>query len=165
MGADRPPTRAVSRPDVESFFSDLHRGALRRRGFRKTRHRFRRVRDGYVEHVVFDGSAWNAPTGPWRFHLGLALELPDLPTRSAGWGAANARGRVHDVVPEAPDAFDLTPESREALLRDLPPLVDAATAALGALVPAAREWARMGRHADLHSLASGRPPPPPPPPA
>jgi hypothetical protein len=163
MGAGGPAARAVSRSDVESFFSDLHRSALRRRGFRKTRHRFRRVREGYVEHVVFDGSAWNAPTGPWRFHLDLAIELPDLPTRSAGWGAANARGRVRDVLPTAPDAFDLTPESRETLLRDLPVLVDAATAALGALVPAAREWARMGRPADLRSLASGTPPPPPPP--
>jgi hypothetical protein len=149
------------RPEVEAFFRELHARHLRPMGFRKIRHRFWRGREGYVEHFVFDGSQWNSSDGPWRFHLDVGIELPDFPTRTPGWGPANARGRVSHVVSDAPDHFDLSPATSPALLLALPSLIERASAGLGNLLPRAREWARTGRNADIHSLRSGLCPPHP----
>jgi hypothetical protein len=147
------------RDDVEAFFSELH-ARLKPLGFRRTRHRFARAREGYVEHILFEGSSWNSADGPWRFHLDLAVELPDLPAKSVGWGRANARGRVRHLVADAPDHFDLDASTRDDLLALLPALVARAVAALPSVVPAARTWAERGRLASLHALVSGLPPPP-----
>ena len=132
------------RTDVAGFFAALHERHLKAMGFRKSRLRFQRARDGYVEHVRFQGSAWSSRAEPWTFYVNVGIELPDPPRRSRGWGALHAQGRIEGLLPSVPASFDLDAGSADALLELLPRLVEEATARLSEMVPLVRERAKRG---------------------
>jgi hypothetical protein len=84
---------------VEEFFSGFHREHMKPRGYRKQRHRFSRAMNGYAEVFDFQGSAWNDSSRPWRFHINVCIQFPDIADRPGV--------RTEYVVVGAPQHFDL----------------------------------------------------------
>ena len=115
------------------FFRDLHKNYFKRRGFKKTRNRFRRERDRVIELVDFQGSAFNSRGEPWNFYVNIGLGFVDLPL-TTGVGLhreAYGIGRIEQLVEAAPSKFSYHESARDDLLETLPSLIDSALEGLG----------------------------------
>src|SRR4051812_41349258 len=72
---------ASERPEVSSFFSELHVSIFKPRGYTKLRRTFQKEADGYAIAFQFQGSDSNSGASPWRFYLNAGLRFSDLARR------------------------------------------------------------------------------------
>jgi hypothetical protein len=133
-----------------AFASDLHRGSMKPRGFRKSGHTFSRTLPGFVEMLQIQGSTWNSGQEPWHFYLNVMVRFPNVNVPWAtGTSAAHADGRLESIVPNAPAAFDLTQSNYQELLTLVAHLSEVASSVLPELLPPAHERALRGLYSPL----------------
>jgi hypothetical protein len=91
------------------FAGELHRRVLKPRGFAKAARTFTRKHADYIEVIQIQGSNWNSDDEVWSFYVNILASFHDIPFRDFSVGPRyHASGRLHEIVPEAPSAFDLT---------------------------------------------------------
>jgi hypothetical protein len=149
------------RPLVKKFIAELYQSKLRGCGFRKTYHTFSRKESSYVEYFEIQGSAWNLPEKPWRFYINVSVDFPDLPELERVYHHASCR--IEAIVNTAASEYDLSEETYQTLLTDIPKYFEEASVCLPALVPPIYEYVKA-RHLPgiipipLKWLQSGLPP-------
>jgi len=113
--------------EANQFFRSLHTDFFKPNGFKKTRNRFRREKEGLIEIVDFQGSGWNSSDEPWTFYINIGLGFTDLPSGGCfGIKEAHGSGRIEGLVKESPSQFDYTPEGEKKLKEELLPLIEEA---------------------------------------
>jgi len=85
----------------------------------------------YWEHFNFQASQWNgAPGVHWSFYLNVGVEFKDLERRKnyVFLAQTHCAGRIEQIVLSAPHAWRYNAETnREALIRELLPLIESAS--------------------------------------
>lgn len=114
---------------VKVFFSSLHREYLKPRGYKKVRFTFSRDMNGYIERIQFQGSSWNASTGPWRFYINFGIEFPDIPfdVPNLGFPGTHCRARIEHIATTSPSEFDLPANCDAELAQKIVEYVDVAS--------------------------------------
>ena len=127
---------------VKTFISELHRSKLKPKGFRKIRHRFYRNKETYIEYFDIQGSSWNSSNSPWRFYLNTAIDFIGIPKRNSV--QFHAEGRIEWIVKGYEPHFELSTETYENLLIEVPLLIEKASVLIPDLLPAVRQRVEKG---------------------
>lgn len=136
--------------------SELHRAALKRRGFKKFRNTFSREHDEYVEMLRLQGSGWNSGAAPWMFYVNISVRFKNLPGSLASQGSKyDADGRIERIVQEAPARFELTGQNFNEVVALLASLSEKASALLPELLVPVRERASRGLYSSIPVPGTG----------
>lgn len=128
-----------------AFASELHRAALKARGFKKSGNTFCIERDGYAEILQIQGSSWNSGTEPWSFYVNVRVRFNGLPSSPVSQGLPyDADGRIERIVPEAPHRFDLTTQNFAETVTLLSTLIEKLSIQLPNLLEPVRKRATLG---------------------
>jgi hypothetical protein len=129
---------------------ELHRAALKKRGFKKFRNTFSREHDEYVEMLRIQGSGWKYGADPWTFHVNISVRFKNLPGSLASQGSKfDADSRIERIVQEAPARFQLTEQNFNEVVALLASLSEKASARLPDLLPPIRERASRGLYSSI----------------
>lgn len=130
----------------KAFASELHRAALKERGFRKSGNTFTIERNDYVEMLQIQGSSWNSGDEPWVFYVNLAVRFKGIPNSASSRGVSyDADARIGRIVSDAPDQFELTAVGLANLVASVAAFSEEASRRLPPLLEPARARAARGQ--------------------
>jgi len=135
---------------VKTLINELDRSKLQPQGFRKIRHRFYRNKETYIEYFDIQGSSWNSSNAPWRFYLNTAIDFIDIPKGNSV--QFQAEGRIEWIVKGTKPHFELSTETYESLLIEVPLLIERASVLIPDLLPAVRQRVEKGLDSTLPTM-------------
>lgn len=139
----------------KTLASELHRAALKPRGFKKSGNTFTLERDDYVEMLQIQGSNWNSGAEPWTFYVNVLVRFKNLANSYASTGYEyDADGRIDKIVPDAPPRFEVTEQNLAELAMVLAGLSAQASLLLPELLGPVRERASRGFYSPIPVPAS-----------
>lgn len=134
----------------KAFASELHRAALKERGFRKSGNTFSIERNDYVEMLQIQGSSWNSGEEPWVFYINLAVCFKGIANSASARGIKyDADARIRSIVPDAPHQFELTAVELANMVASVAALSEEASRRLPPLLEPARARAARGLYTPL----------------
>ena len=134
----------------DSFTSELHRIAMKPRGFKKAGRIFTYERDDYIEQLQIQGSHWNSGDEPWMFYINIRVRFKGLPNSFASKGTHyDADGRLEGLIPEAPPRFDLTAATLNRTVAEVAQFAAEASLRLPDVLPPIRKRASRGLFSPL----------------
>ncbi|MDR7376068.1 hypothetical protein J2X19_000726 [Rhodoferax ferrireducens] len=134
----------------KALASDLHRVALKGRGFKKSGNTFSREHEDYVEMLQIRGSDWNSGAEPWMFYVNVSVRFTNLTNSFASQGSKyDADGRIDRIVLEAPGRFELTRQNLNEVTSMLASLSEKASHLLPGLLVPVRERASHGLYSPI----------------
>ena len=133
-----------------AFASELHRSALKQRGFKKKARTFTCEHADYTEMLQIQGSDWNSGQVPWLFYINIRVRFNNLPSSFASRGAKyDADGRIERIVLLAPPRFELTNENLHQMVALIAKFSVEASARLPELLLPIRGRASQGLYSPI----------------
>lgn len=111
-------TMASDRPEVASFFSALHSGVFKPRGYTKLRRTFQKEKESYALAFQFQGSDWNSAGSPWRFYVNIGVRFSGIPRRDPDrdFPTIHSWTRVSPLISEWAEPHYNVPEEEQSVL-------------------------------------------------
>lgn len=116
----------MAKASRDQFFSMLHSGYLKPRGFKKVRHTFSRELGGFGEHYQLQGSSWNDEATDWRFYINCGISFRGIPRREPDrdFPHVHAWARAPHLVPFALPHYDVSAANSTSLVADVVAVID-----------------------------------------